>query len=244
MFYSYFTFIFYYSLFSFIGLIVDLFYSDFKINKLSSQLVVSNYKFVSNNVLTNVYLTSLPVFIISELLFSTKQTKSLLTLLLQYCIVFIVGINIDYLIHRLRHSKYGINYHQIHHDYNQLFGYMTYYTHKYDFYLALIPLIFPIIFGFNQMVINHWIILYLCKHIIIDHSNIKNIGEFYSKHHKLKYKNFSDNVLDKYYNTLITKLKPENLNNTNKIEKVERNKTLQNTTYSQNHYLKAIHENE
>ena len=108
---------------------------------------------------------------------------------------------------------------------------MTFCTHKYDFYIALIPIIFPILFGFNQMVINHWIAFYLCKHIIVDHSNLKDIGNFYNKHHKMKQCNYSDSILDSYYDSLIT-------NTNTKITNEQKKKIL----ISSNHYLNAIKE--
>jgi len=207
MHYFYFYFIIGYSLFSIIGLIIDIFTSNIRINSIDINQIKSHYTNVAHNVSKNVLIHSLPVFLGCELFYlNYKDNTTFLNYIGQYIITLGIGLNLEYLIHLFKHSKYFYKYHDYHHQYKHLFGFMTYYMNYYDFILSTFILIFPAFFRFNPIIVNLWILLVLYKQIICDHCNLELIGYHYNIHHVIKIQNYSIIPLDRYYNTLNTNI--------------------------------------
>ena len=207
MYYFYFYFIIGYNLFSIIGLIIDIFSSNIRINTININQIKSHYTNVVQNVSKNVLIHSLPVFLGCELFYlNYKDNTTFLTYIAEYIITLGIGLNLEYLIHLLKHSKYFYKYHEFHHQYQHLFGFMTYYMNYYDFILSTFILIFPAFLRFNPNIVNSWILLMLYKQIICDHCNLELIGCHYNIHHIIKIQNYSIIPLDRYYNTLNTNI--------------------------------------
>ena len=217
MHYFYFYFIIGYSLFSIIGLIVDIFTSNIRINSIEINQIKSHYTNVVHNVSKNVLIHSLPIFLGCELFYiNYKDNPTFLTYIGQYIITLGIGLNLEYLIHLFKHSKYFYKYHEFHHQYKHLFGFMTYYMNYYDFMLSTFILIFPAFLRFNPNIVNSWILLMLYKQIIGDHCNLELIGCQYNIHHIIKIQNYSIIPLDRYYNTLNIDI--STIKSTNEIE--------------------------
>lgn len=214
--YFYLTFISGYTYFSIMGLIIDIFYNDYQINKVDITKIKETYLNIFEKVSENVVINSIPIFLVIEFLYKNSEQINILYLIIQCFITIIIGINVDYFIHKLKHSKYFIKYHKEHHNLKiPLNSASTFYTHTYDFQLSLIPIIFPVILNFYPIIINLWILLMLFKYMIIEHSNIDGLSNLYTIHHKLGYCNYSLNIIDNYYNTL----KTDNDNETIKFNK-------------------------
>ena len=190
-------------MYSIIGLIIEIFYDNLNLHKVEINNIKTNYLKLIDNVSNNVLINSIPTFIIIEILYNNNNDISYLYIIGQSIIVCLLGINIDYGVHQLRHSKYFIKYHKIHHSLTQpLNPISTFYTHLYDFQLSLIPIIFPTILGFYPIVIHSWIFIYLSKSMMINYGNLKKLSVLYEIHHKYQYCNYGVPIMDNYYNTL------------------------------------------
>jgi len=196
-----------YYLYSSIGLIIDIFSSDIRINPLNNKLVKSKYLDVYENVFSNVIIKSIPPFVFAELMYlNYTNNTTIISYIFQYIFTLCLGFNIDYLINRFKHSKYFYKYHKKHHEQTYLFGFMTYYMNDYDFYISLIPVLFPVLFRFNPTIVNLWICMYMYKEIFIDHCNISDFGTGYYIHHNIENNNYGLTIIDNWFNTLNTNL--------------------------------------
>jgi sterol desaturase/sphingolipid hydroxylase (fatty acid hydroxylase superfamily) len=196
-----------YYLYSSIGLIIDIFASDIRINPLNNKLVKSKYLDVYENVFSNVIIKSIPPFVFAELMYlNYTNNTTIISYIFQYIFTLCLGFNIDYLINRFKHSKYFYKYHKKHHEQTDLFGFMTYYMNDYDFYISLIPVLFPVLFRFNPTIVNLWICMYMYKEIFIDHCNISDFGTGYYIHHNIENNNYGLTIIDNWFNTLNTNL--------------------------------------
>jgi sterol desaturase/sphingolipid hydroxylase (fatty acid hydroxylase superfamily) len=201
--YFYLYFIIGYYFYSVLGLIVDIFTIDNRINSINIFSVKKNYIQVSNLVNMNVLLRSIPFFCVAELMYiNYNEGVSYTIFLCQYIVTLILGINLEYLFHRLRHTKYLYKYHSKHHNQKVLFGYMTFYEHPYDFYLSMMIIIFPALLRFSPLITHSWILLYLYKTVILDHCNLFFIGKHYNLHHELKTYNYGIKYIDNVCDTL------------------------------------------
>jgi len=199
--YFYLYFIIGYYFYSIIGLIIDIFTIDNRINLINIFSVKKNYIRVSNLVNTNVLLRSIPFLFLSELMYiNYYEDVNYITFLFQYIVTLILGSNLEYLLHILRHN-YLYKYHSKHHTQKILFGYMTFYEHPYDFYLSMMLIIFPALLRFSPSITNSWILLYLYKTVIIDHCNLFIIGKHYNLHHEIKKYNYGIKYIDIFCNT-------------------------------------------
>jgi sterol desaturase/sphingolipid hydroxylase (fatty acid hydroxylase superfamily) len=199
--YFYLYFIIAYYTYSVLGLIIDIFTIDNRINSMNIFSVKKNYIKVSNLVNTNVLLRSIPFLCFAELMYINYEDVSYITFLCQYIVTLILGSNLEYLLHRLRHTNYLYNYHSKHHTQKLLFGYMTFYEHPYDFYLSMILIIFPALLRFSPSITHSWILLYLYKTVIIDHCNLFFYGKHYNLHHEVKKYNFGYKYIDNFCST-------------------------------------------
>ena len=188
--YFYLYFIIGYYTYSVLGLIIDIFTIDNRINSMNIFSVKKNYIKVSNLVNKNVLLRSIPFLCLAELMYINYEDVSYITFLCQYIVTLILGSNLEYLLHRLRHTNYLYKYHSKHHTQKILFGYMTFYEHPYDFYLSMMIIIFPALLRFSPSITHSWILLYLYKTVIIDHCNLFFYGKHYNLHHEVKKYNF------------------------------------------------------
>ena len=201
--YFYLYFIIGYYFYSVLGLIIDIFASENRINTINIFSIRKNYMKVSNLVNTNVLLRSAPFLFLAELMYiNYNENVSYMMYLGQYIITLIIGINLEYLVHRLKHTKYLYKYHSKHHEQKILFGYMTYYTHPYDFCLSMLLIIFPALLRFSPLITNTWILLYLYKTIILDHCNLFIIGNHYNLHHEIQKYNYGFMFIDTIFDTL------------------------------------------
>jgi len=199
--YFYLYFIIGYYTYSVLGLIIDIFTIDNRINSMNIFSVKKNYIKVSHLVNTNVLLRSIPFLFLAELMYINYEDVSYITFLCQYIVTLILGSNLEYLLHRLRHTNYLYNYHSKHHTQKLLFGYMTFYEHPYDFYLSMILIIFPALLRFSPSITHSWILLYLYKTVIIDHCNLFFYGKHYNLHHEVKKYNFGYKYIDNFCST-------------------------------------------
>ena len=199
--YFYLYFIIGYYTYSVLGLIIDIFTIDNRINSMNIFSVKKNYIKVSNLVNTNVLLRSIPFLCFAELMYINYEDVSYITFLCQYIVTLILGSNLEYLLHRLRHTNYLYNYHSKHHTQKLLFGYMTFYEHPYDFYMSMILIIFPALLRFSPSITHSWILLYLYKTVIIDHCNLFFYGKHYNLHHEVKKYNFGYKYIDNFCST-------------------------------------------
>ena len=201
--YFYLYFIVGYYLYSVLGLIIDIFASENRINTINIFSIKKNYMKVSNLVNTNVLLRSAPFLFLAELMYiNYNENISYMMFLGQYIITLILGINLEYLAHRLKHTNCLYKYHSKHHEQTLLFGYMTYYEHPYDFCLSMLLIIFPALLRFSPLITSTWILLYLYKILILDHCNLFIIGNHYNLHHEIKKYNYGINRIDKVCDTL------------------------------------------
>lgn len=192
-----------YYFYSMFGLIIDLFTTDNRINTINIFSIKKNYMKVSNLVNTNILLRSAPFLFLAELMYTNyNEHVSYMMFLGQYIITIILGINLEYLVHRLKHTNCLYKYHSKHHQQKILFGYMTYYTHPYDFCLSMLLIIFPALLRFSPFIANTWILIYLYKTVILDHCNLLYIGNHYNLHHEIKHYNYGLNHIDKLCYTL------------------------------------------
>ena len=105
--YFYLYFIIGYYFYSVLGLIIDIFASENRINTINIFSIRKNYIKVSNLVNTNVLLRSVPFLFLAELMYiNNNENVSYMMYLVQYIITLIIGINLEYLVHRLKHTKY------------------------------------------------------------------------------------------------------------------------------------------
>ena len=208
MYYFYLYFIFSYALYSTLGLINDIFLTENRIRKLDINKIKESYEEVSDNVVTNVLKNSIPFFIMTELMYVGYDDTNygVFRYILEYIVTLIGGINLDYLIHKFKHSELFYKYHKEHHKCKQLFGFMSYYGSSYDFSLTMIVIIFPSLFRFNPKVVIWWIFMIVYKHVILDHSNIIELGKHYNIHNNNLGCNFGIYFLDELYDTCETKL--------------------------------------
>lgn len=201
--YFYLYFIIGYYTYSVLGLIIDIFTIDNRINSMNIFLVKKKYIEVSNLVNSNVLLRSIPFLCFAELMYiNYNEDISYITFLCQYIVTLILGSNLEYLLHRLRHTDCLYKYHSKHHTQKLLFGYMTFYEHPYDFCLTMTIIIFPALLRFSPHITNAWILLYLYKTIIIDHCNLFFIGKHYNLHHEVKKYNYGIKYIDNVCKTL------------------------------------------
>jgi sterol desaturase/sphingolipid hydroxylase (fatty acid hydroxylase superfamily) len=222
MYYFYLYFIFSYALYSTLGLLNDIFIPDSRIKKLDINKIKESYEEVSSNVATNVLKNSIPLFILSELMYVGYDDShyGIFRYLLEYIVTLIGGINLDYLIHKFKHSELFYKYHKEHHSCNQLFSFMAYYGSIQDFCLSMIVVIFPSLFRFNPQIVILWIFIIGYKQIIFDHSNIYELGKHYNIHYNNLCCNYGIYFLDELYETCETKLIEERKkNDSNECEK-------------------------
>ena len=191
-----------YVLYSTIGLIVDIFFDEKRINKMDINLIKHTYSNVYNNVSKNILLVSIPFFVIAELMYvNYTPCDSILTYVYQYILTIILGLNLDYLIHIFKHSKWFYKYHKQHHNSTEIFGFMCYDTHIYDFCLSMIVVILPALFRFHPQITNIWIILYLYNNMIINYYNMSILGIHYNIHHKFIHYNYGFIIIDSLLDT-------------------------------------------
>jgi sterol desaturase/sphingolipid hydroxylase (fatty acid hydroxylase superfamily) len=186
----------------------DIFLPENRIRKLDINKNKESYELVSSNVVTNVLKNSIPFFILSELMYIGYDDShyGLFRYLLEYAVTLAAGINLDYLLHKFKHSQLFYKYHKEHHSCKQLFGLMAYYGSPPDFYLSMIVIIFPTLFRFNPIVVNWWIFFIVYKHVILDHSNMFELGKHYNIHHNNNVCNYGIHFIDELYETCETKL--------------------------------------
>jgi sterol desaturase/sphingolipid hydroxylase (fatty acid hydroxylase superfamily) len=203
MYYFYLYFIVSYSIYSTLGLLNDIFIPNSRIKKLDINKIKECYEAVGTNVVTNVVKNSIPFFILSELMYVGYDNSNSYPLryLLEYAVTLIVGINLDYLLHKLKHTELFYKYHKDHHTTNQLFSFMTYYGSLPDFCLSMILVIFPTLFRFNPQIVILWIFIIGYKQLILDHSNTLEFGSHYNIHHTNRQSNYSIIFLDTLYDT-------------------------------------------
>jgi len=203
MYYFYLYFIFSYALYSTLGLLNDLFIPDSRIKKLDINKIKECYEEVSNNVATNVLKNSIPFFIISELMYIgyDSSNNSIFRYFLEYAVTLITGINLDYLLHKFKHTELFYKYHKDHHKHKQLFGFMTYYGSLPDFCISMILVIFPTLFRFNPQIVILWIFIIGYKQIILDHCNTLEFGKHYNIHDNNRQSNYGIIFLDTLYET-------------------------------------------
>jgi sterol desaturase/sphingolipid hydroxylase (fatty acid hydroxylase superfamily) len=199
----YFYFLISYVLYSTIGLIVDIFFDEQRITKLDINLIKTSYCKAYNNVSKNVLLVSIPFFIIAELMYLNYTfNDNIFTYIYQYTLTIILGLNLDYLINIFKHSEWFYKYHKHHHNSKELFGFMCYDQHIYDFCLSMIVVIFPALFRFNPLITITWIIVYLYNNMIINYCDLKILGKHYNIHHNFIHYNYGfiiiDYILDTY----------------------------------------------
>ena len=186
-----------YFLYSTIGLIVDVFFDEQRINKLDINLIKQTYTKAYPNVSKNVLLVSIPYFIIAELMYlNYTPNNSIFTYIYQYLLTIILGLNLDYLLNIFKHSKWFYKYHKYHHNLKELFGFMSYDQHMYDFCLSMIVVILPALFRFHPHITITWIILYLYNNMIINYYNLNILGIHYNIHHKFLHYNYGFIILD------------------------------------------------
>ena len=191
-----------YYTYSTIGLIIDIFASENRINTINIFSIKQKYMEVSNLVNTNVIIKSIPFFMVAELMYiNYNENISYMMYLIQYIITLIIGLNLEYLIHRLKHTTCLYKYHYKHHEQKLLFGYMTYYEHPYDFCLSMLLIIFPALLRFSPLITNIWVLLYLYKKIILDHCNLLVMGDNYNLHHEIKKYNYGFKYIDNLFDT-------------------------------------------
>jgi sterol desaturase/sphingolipid hydroxylase (fatty acid hydroxylase superfamily) len=186
----------------------DIFLPENRIRKLDINKIKESYEEVSANVFTNVLKNSIPFFILAELMYIGYDDSNsyVLRYLLEYAVTLIVGINLDYLLHKFKHTELFYKYHKDHHTTNQLFSFMTYYGSPQDFCLSMILVIFPTLFRFNPQIVILWIFIIAYKQLILDHSNTLEFGTHYNIHHTNKVCNYSIIFLDTLYETYDDKL--------------------------------------
>lgn len=200
--YFYLYFIIGYYTYSTIGLIIDIFTTDKRINSINIFSIKKEYINVSTLVNTNVIIRSLPFLLLAELMYVNHiKPISYVMFFIQYVITIILGINLEYLLNKLKHSNLLYKYHSKHHSKQILFGYMTYYTHPYDFCLSMLLIIFPALLRFSPMITNTWILLYLYKIVVLDHCNISIIGDHYNLHHNIGKHNYGLKFIDNLFDT-------------------------------------------
>lgn len=200
--YFYLYFIIGYYFYSVFGLIIDIFTNDNRINTINIFAIKKNYIKVSQLVNTNVLLRSFPFLFLAELMYiNYSKNISYIMFLFQYVITIILGFNLEYLLHRLKHSRYLYKYHSKHHEQKILFGYMTYYEDPYDFCVSMLLIIFPALLRFSPFITNTWILIYLYKTIILDHCNLLYIGRDFNLHHEIKNYNYGIKYIDNIFNT-------------------------------------------
>ena len=197
-----------YAVYSTLGLLNDIFLPENRIRKLDINKIKESYELVSSNVVSNVLKKSIPFFILSELMYIGYDDShyGLFRYLLEYAVTLAAGINIDYLLHKFKHSELFYKYHKEHHSCKQLFGFMAYYGSTHDLCLTMISIIFPTLFRFNPIVVNWWIFIIVYKHVILDHSNTLELGKHYNIHNINKTRNYGIYFIDELYETCETKL--------------------------------------
>ena len=231
MYYFYLYFIFSYALYSTLGLLNDIFLPENRIRKLDINKIKESYEEVSDNIVTNVLKNSIPFFILTELMYIGYDDTNygLFRFIFEYSLTLIAGINIDYLIHTFKHNDLFYNFHKEHHKCKQLFGFMSYYGTPPDFSLTMIVIIFPTLFRFNPKVVIWWIFMIVYKHVILDHSNIIELGKHYNIHNNNLGCNFGIYFLDELYETCETKLiEAHKKNDSNECEKIDDTENLSN----------------
>ena len=177
MYYFYLTYLISYVFFSIFGLINDIFFPEFKLKRLSLADIKFHYVYVCDVVFKNLLVNSIPIFVLCEVVYSNYiDNTTIIQYLSQYMITILLGVNIEYLVYRLKTSNYFREYHTLKSEYCQSFGFMAHYEHKYDYYLTMISIVFPALLRFHPDTFKSWIIIILYKKIILD---VVNIKEFY-----------------------------------------------------------------
>ena len=228
----YLYFIFSYAVYSTLGLVNDIFLPENRIRKLDINKIKECYESVSSNVFGNVLKNSIPFFILSELMYIGYDDShyGFFRYLLEYSVTLVAGINLDYLIHKFKHSELFYKYHKEHHSCKQLFSFMAYYGSIHDFALSMIVVIFPTLFRFNPLIVQWWICICVYKHSIKDHSNIIELGTHYNIHDNNKVCNYGIYFIDELYETCDTKLieekKKYDSDNTSKLSNEENKESL------------------
>jgi sterol desaturase/sphingolipid hydroxylase (fatty acid hydroxylase superfamily) len=206
--YFYFIFLINYFLYSTIGLIVDIFFDEQRITKLDINLIKTTYSKAYNNVSKNILLVSIPFFVIAELMYvNYTPNDSIFTTLYQYILTIIIGLNLEYLINIFKHSKWFYKYHKHHHNSKELFGFMCYDQHIYDFCLSMIVVILPALFRFHPLITQAWITLHLYNNMIINYCDLKILGIHYNIHHNCLHYNYGFIIIDYILDTISNDIK-------------------------------------
>ena len=201
MYYFYLTYLISYIFFSLFGLINDIFFPEFKLIKMSLTDVKFHYIYVSDVVFKNVVINSIPIFLVCEILYSNySDTTTIIQYLSQYIITIVLGVNIEYLVYRLKTITYFREYYILKRDYSKSFGFMTHYEHIYDYYLSMLSIVFPALLRFHPDVFKSWIIIIVYKKLILDVVNIKELYlGYFVKPNTLDY---SDSVNKNHINNI------------------------------------------
>lgn len=219
---AYFYFTGFYTLFSFILFILDIYGSEElinnKIGNKNREIMIANYKKILKLVAFNVYILTIPIYFYDD--YYTKNYQK--EFIFRYEIVKF-GLNIAiseilfYTFHRiLHHRKLYKHFHKIHHEFKEPIGMSALYTHPID---ALLGNIIPDGIGLyllksHPITIRIWILGALFFTICVAHSNFKNLSETHDNHHKLTNYNYGNGFF------------MDILFGTKYIEKVNKKKTL------------------
>ena len=204
MYFFYFYFVISYCFYSTVGLIIDIFFNEHRIDKLDINLIKDIYSKAYDKVSTNVLLVSIPFFIFTELIYiNYTYNTSLIVYTYEYIITILFGINLDYIINLLKHSSWFYKYHKEHHGKKELFGFMCYDQNKYDFCLSMIVVIFPALFRFSPEILQSWIMIYLYTNIILNYCNLHILGTHFNIHHNILHFNYGFILIDYILDTIL-----------------------------------------
>ena len=196
---SYLVFIFSFYVCATLGLIIDIFFSNLRITNLSIETIKKEYSLTSYNVLINVSLLSLPIFITQWLMISTYEFTFLRFILQTIGTVFL-GLSLSEIINYIIYYSESLRDFKVNYLYK--YGLMTFFLHPVIFYLKLAVYVLPGFLGYYPVICNSWIVLWMCKEVIYDNCDLQNLHW-----HKIELNKFVKNNLKQLNINLKTNLK-------------------------------------
>jgi len=208
MLYYYFPFITTYSIFSLLSFIIDIlstkikFIKELKADPLSYNEYIAIYKKIYPQVFKNVFISTLPISLLIETLYTNYNGLDFMTVILDLYLINILSSLSFYWLHRLFHAPKLYKYHKKHHELKISVGMGAAYASVYDFLIVnLFPTgIIPVFVGVNPLVLKYWLILYTIG-TVLAHSNLKYVSQ-HDYHHKYFTYNFGTYWIDKMYGTV------------------------------------------
>lgn len=137
-------------------LIFDIFIPSVRIHRDSLENTVKHYKHVTPNVLVNLFINSLPLYLFLEVYyFNYESSRGIFVKYLQLLLSLFMGLVIHLLSTKMFQSNMFQKYVTDDNSIQYGFGWQTYYLHPLELYLVYLlpPILIPVMFSFSQGII-------------------------------------------------------------------------------------------